>query len=125
MEVGLYNGVTLAYIGDSVYELEIRNHLVLSGITKVNALHKRAILYTSALAQAKIIRLLLVENQLSEEEIIYYKRGRNAHVHLTRKHINLADYLDATGFESLLGYLYLAGKTDRIEEIMQIVFQTI
>lgn len=115
------NGLTLAYIGDSYYELIIRRYLVLKGITKVNELHKNAIKYTSGEAQAKIIDYLLENNLLSDEEIAIFKKGRNSNVTQTRKHLDKADYLKATGFEALIGYLYLGSKEERINEIINII----
>ena len=86
------------------------------GITKVNNLHKRVVEYTSGEAQAKTIKAFLNDNVLTEEEISIYKRGRNSHVNSNRKNIDLANYLDATGFEALIGYLYLSEKTDRVDQ---------
>lgn len=125
INVDLCNGLTLAYMGDSVFELEIRKRLVLGGITKSNLLHKKAILYTCASAQASFIRYLINENKLSDEEISIYKRGRNSHVNLTRKNINLAEYLDATGFEALIGYLYLKNEITRITDLVDCVYKLI
>ena len=81
---------------------------------------KQAIKYTSGEAQAKIIKNFISNNVLTEQEISIYKRGRNSHVNSNRKNIDLANYLDATGFEALIGYLYLSGKIDRLEEIINL-----
>lgn len=85
MDNKLLNGLTLAYVGDSAYELLIRKRLILEGLTKSDRLHKTAINYTKASAQATIVRYLLANNFFTDEEILIYKRGRNSHVHLTRK----------------------------------------
>ena len=85
MDIKLLNGLSLAYIGDAYYELLIRNHFVLKGLTKVNDLHKNVIKYTSGLAQSKFIHYFLENNILNEEEINIFKRGRNSHVHTSRK----------------------------------------
>lgn len=117
MDAKLYNGLTLAYIGDSAYELYIRKYLLKLGYTKVNDLHKHAIKYTSGEAQASVIRYFKEKNLLSDEELQYYKRGRNSNVLKVRKNIDRIDYLEGTGFEALVGYLYLSGYYDRMNEI--------
>ena len=122
MDAKTLNGLSLAYIGDAVYEIYVRKHIINLGYTKVNALHKRVIKYTSGGAQAEIIHKLINENLLTENEISIYKRGRNSSVNTSRKNISLAEYLDATGFEALIGYLYLDNQIARLEEIMQIIF---
>ncbi len=119
MEAKLYNGLALAYIGDSVYELYIRKYLLSLGLTKVNELHKHAIKYTSGESQAKVIRYFKSKGILNDEEMEYYKRGRNSSVSKVRKNIQRIDYLEGTGFESLIGYLYLSSKTDRMYELME------
>ena len=121
MDVNLLNGLTLAYVGDSVFELYIREYIVSKGYTKVNVLHKYVTKFTSGNAQAKFIHYFLENNILTDEEISIFKRGRNSHVKTARKNMNLADYLDATGFEALIGYLYLANNKDRLGELIDIV----
>lgn len=123
MNVNQLNGLTLAYIGDSVYELFIRNHIVSLGYTKVNDLHKYAVLFTSGLNQAKIVRYLISNNYLNDEEFDAFKHGRNSHVNTTRKSISLKDYLDATGFEAMIGYLYLSDKKERLNEILETIIK--
>lgn len=118
MDAKQANGLTLAYIGDAVFELYIRSYILDGGLTKVNELHKKAIEYTSAQAQANAIYYLLDNNLLSEEEITIYKRGRNSHVKTARKSTDLQTYLDATGFEALIGYLYLEKNEERLAEIL-------
>ena len=119
------SGLTLAYIGDGYYELMIRMLLVDKGLTKVNDLHKHAIKYTSGEAQKRIIEYFINNNLLTEEEIMVFKRGRNIHTAQNRKNISLQDYQKATGFEALIGYLYLDGKTERINEIIKIIDQIV
>ena len=123
MDAKTLNGLSLAYIGDAVYEIYVRKHMISLGYTKVNALHKHVIKYTSGGAQAGIIHMLINENVLTENEISIYKRGRNSSVNTSRKNISLAEYLDATGFEALVGYLYLDNQIARLEEILEIVFR--
>ncbi len=113
------SGLTLAYIGDAVYELKVREYLLSSGITKVNNLHQEAITkYTSAQAQSKIINYLM--DKLSEEEIEYFKRGRNTGGTHHPKNSSLKEYRLATGFESLIGALYLEKNYERLDEIINL-----
>ncbi len=121
MDANLYNGLSLAYIGDAVFEIYVRKHVLSLGVTKVNNLHKKVVEYTSGEAQAKIIKDFINNNVLTEEEISIYKRGRNSHVNSNRKNIDLANYLDATGFEALIGYLYLKGNVERLEELINFI----
>ena len=100
------NGLTLAYIGDAYYELRIRKYLINQGITSVNLLHKNAILFTKGEAQSKIIEYFIEQELLTEDEMSYYKRGRNASGP-GRKNIDAKTYHQATGFEALIGGLYL------------------
>ncbi len=120
MNADLYNGLTLAYIGDAVYEIYIRKYGLSLELTKVKDLHKKAIQYTNASFQARAIHYLINQNLLMEDEIKIYKRGRNSHVHTARKNVDLSEYLDATGFEALIGYLYLNDKKDRLEQLIEI-----
>ncbi len=120
MEAFLHNGLSLAYIGDAYFEILVRCHLLNKGITKVNDLHKLACNYTSATGQAKIMRHLLENNLLSEKEIDIYKRGRNSNISHFRKNVDRKEYLDATGLEALIGYLYLENEILRVDELFKI-----
>ncbi|MFA5692430.1 MAG: ribonuclease III domain-containing protein [Acholeplasmataceae bacterium] len=111
------NGLTYAYIGDAYYELKIRNFLIDKGIISVNKLHKLAVKYVSSNAQAKAIKYLIDNNILNEDEISYYKLGRNKSS--TRNGIDGNIYRQATGFESLIGYLSLNDKL-RCDELIDI-----
>lgn len=122
MVVKLLNGLSLAYMGDAYYEIIIRKHFINLGFTKVNDLHKNVIKYTSGRSQAKFIHYFLENNILTEEELNIFKRGRNSHVNSSRKNLDLKDYLDATGFEALIGYLYLNDNIERINQLMDIIF---
>ncbi len=115
MDAKLLNGLSLAYIGDSVYEVYIREFVINKGYNKVKDLHKHVVNYTSGEAQAAIIHSMMTDNILSDEELTIFKRGRNSHVHSVRKNISIQDYLDATGFEALIGYLYLSKNIERLE----------
>ena len=105
-----------AYVGDSVYELYIRTKLVNNSNAKPHKLHVDAIQYVKAEAQARILDKIW--DALSEEEHEIAKRGRNAENHHLPKNANPADYSHATGFEALIGYLYLSKQDERLEEIL-------
>ena len=109
------NGSALAYIGDAFYEHHIRLHLIEQGLTKVGELHKRATHFTSAHAQAEIIKHLLTDG-LTDVEVSYYKRGRNVS-HPGRKNVSKTIYHESTGFESLIGYLSLTDEARALEII--------
>ena len=100
-----YSPLTLAYIGDGVYELIIRTILVKKGNCPVNRLHKKASSLVKAGAQSAIMEV--IEEELTPEELSVYRRGRNPHSPTMAKHATMADYRRATGFEALMGYLYL------------------
>ena len=100
-----YSPLTLAYIGDGVYELVIRTILVKKGNCPVNRLHKKASSLVKAGAQSAIMEV--IEEKLTPEELSVYRRGRNAHSPTMAKHATMADYRRATGFEALIDYLYL------------------
>ncbi len=118
MDAKLLNGLSLAYIGDSVYEVYIREFILEKGYNKVNSLHKLAVNYTSGESQAIIVHNMLNDNFLTEEELNIFKRGRNSHIHTTRRNLKLSDYLDATGFEAVIGYLHLNDQESRVKEII-------
>ena len=107
-----YSPLTLAYIGDGVYELIIRTILVKKGNCPVNRLHKKARSLVKAGAQSAIMEV--IEEKLTPEELSVYRRGRNAHSPTMAKHATMADYRRATGFEALMGYLYLKEDYTRI-----------
>ena len=111
------NSLVLAYMGDSVYEVYIRKHLISSGITKVNELQKESIKFVSAKAQSEILDKLLEKKFFSEEEENIIKRARNHKSHPS-KSTNIVSYKKSTGFEALIGYLYLTGNNKRIYDII-------
>ena len=121
VNVALYSPLTLAYIGDCVYELIIRTNLVTRGKAPVNKLNKKASNLAKASTQARIIESIM--DMLSEDEEAAYKRGRNAHSSTKAKNASTSDYRKATGFEALIGYLYLQKKFDRIMELVKKGFQ--
>ncbi len=116
-DIRSYSPLTLAYIGDGIYELVIRTLLVKQGNCPVNQLHKRASNLVKASAQSAMIAVL--EPLLTEEEKGVYRRGRNAHSPTMAKHATMADYRRATGFEALMGYLYLKEDFERMTELVK------
>lgn len=111
-DVRAYSPLTLAYIGDAVYELVIRTVVVERANRSANDLHKKAVKYVKAQAQANMIEAL--QELLTEDEAAVYKRGRNAKSYTMAKNASMSDYRRATGFEALMGFLYLTGQTDRM-----------
>lgn len=116
-DIRTYSPLTLAYIGDAIYELIIRSVLVEKGNTQVNKLHQRASRLVKASAQSAIIEKL--KDSLTEEEMAVYKRGRNAKSYTMAKNATMSDYRRATGFEALMGYLYLTEQWDRMLELIK------
>ena len=112
-----YSPLTLAYIGDAVYELIIRTVLVKKGNCPVNRLHKKASSLVKAGAQSAIMEV--IEEELTPEELSVYRRGRNAHSPTMAKHATMADYRRAPGFEALMGYLYLKEDYTRMIELVR------
>ena len=112
-----YSPLTLAYIVDAVYDLIIRTLVVNKGNQQVQKLHKETITMVQASAQARMITAL--NDQLSEEEHAVYKRGRNAKSASPAKNQSISDYHKATGFEALLGYLYLKNDWKRMMELIK------
>ncbi len=114
---------TLAYIGDAVYELYARCHVASHCSTKSGLMHKMTIKYVSATAQAKAVREL--QNDLTPAELSYYKRGRNSNPGSMAKNATPEDYRCATGFEALIGYLFLDNKSERMEFLLAKVFSVL
>lgn len=112
-----YSPLVLAYMGDAVYEYIVRDRIVRRGNSRVNQLHREAVRYVRAAAQAKIARHL--EPLLTEREAAALRRGRNAHSRTMPKNASMIDYRMATAFEALLGYLWLAGEKARAAELVE------
>lgn len=123
MNINEVNILALAYLGDSVYELYIRNFLINKGIYKVNNLQKESLNYVTAKAQSKFIENLIDNNLLKEDELDIVKRGRNAKVYSHPKNTDILTYKHATSLECLFGYLYLLKKYDRIDELLKIILE--
>ena len=115
------NVITLAYLGDAIYEVYIREKLIQKGVAKVEELQTQAVKYVSAKGQVKILNELLANNLLTEEEITIVKRGRNYKRSTHPKHTDIITYKMSTGFESLIGYLYLTKQNSRLEEILNCI----
>lgn len=121
VDIRTYSPLTLAYIGDAIYDLVIRTVVVERANRPANSLHKMTIRYVNAKTQAQMIEAL--EPELSEEERAVYHRGRNAKSYTSAKNASIADYRKATGLEALLGYLYLQGEMDRLLALVCLAFE--
>ena len=115
-DANMYSPLVLAYIGDAVYELIIRTIIVNHGNCPVNRMHKESSSRVKASAQAEMVHLIMEE--LTERERAIYKRGRNAKSATAAKNATITDYRTATGFEALVGYLYLNGEKERLIELV-------
>jgi ribonuclease-3 family protein len=113
------NNLVLAYLGDAIYELHIREYLINKGISKVKDLQSESIKYVSATSQRRIIESLIDNNILTEEEITIFNRGRNASSH-SNKNVDIITYKKATGLECLIGYLY-KNNLERCNEILNYI----
>ncbi len=121
----LYNGESLAYVGDAIYELKIREYLLEKGYQDVNKLHKYAVKFTSGESQSQIIDYLVKNELLTEEEITYFKRGRNSNHSKNRRSISVISYKKATGFEAMIGYLYLSNQEQRLNEVIELIIKIV
>lgn len=117
VDIRSYSPLALAYIGDGIYDLVIRSMVVGKGNTGANQLHRRTSQLVKAHTQSEMIEVLLPE--LTEEELAVYKRGRNAKSPTMAKNATMADYRRATGFEALMGYLYLENRMERMMELIK------
>ncbi len=123
VDIRSYSPLVLAYIGDGVFELIIRSYVVNQGNVQVHKMHCHTSSIVKAQTQAQMaVRL---EPFLTGEEESFYRRGRNAKSHTTAKNATVGDYRKATGFEALVGYLYLTGQNDRLMELMKIALTEI
>lgn len=115
--------LVLAYVGDAVYELAVRTHLVKAGFVKVDRLHSESIKYVRAGAQAKVIKAL--EGTLTREEAAVARRGRNAKSTHVPRSAGVIEYRHSTALESLIGYLYLKGDSDRLCKIIALALEMV
>ena len=125
MNTNLINPLVLAYIGDAVYELEIRKKLIERKINKVNDLQKECVKYVSAKGQAEYMDKFISNDILSQEEIDVYKRARNTKVNSHPHNTDIIIYKKATGLEAVFGYLYLVNNIDRIKELINYIMEEI
>ena len=121
MDLNSINIITLAYLGDAIYEVYIRKYLIDKGIVKVEELQREAVKYVSAKGQAKIVTYLIDNNVLNDIEIDIYKRGRNYKRGSHPKNTDVITYKKSSGFEAIIGYLYLSNNVDRIKEILKYI----
>lgn len=119
-ELNTLSPLTLAFVGDSVYEMFIRTKILSMGNRPSCELHKIAVGYVKAKAQAQAAHKVL--DVLTDQELEIYKRGRNTNIHTVPKNAQMADYRHATALEALIGYLYIKGEEDRLEEILNLAF---
>ena len=121
MEAKNRNSLALAYIGDAIYEVYIREYLLEQGLEKVNKLQREATKYVSARGQASYLKMMIDDNFLTEEELSIVMRARNHKTNSSPKNTDIVTYKNATGLEALVGCLYLEKKYDRIAEIMNYI----
>lgn len=114
-----FSPLTLAFVGDGVYDLLVRSYLVRQANRPVGELNRRKVALVNCKSQARFAKLIM--DSLSEKELAVYKRGRNAAPKCTPKNGSVADYHSATGLEALFGYLYLNGERDRIDELFEMI----
>lgn len=119
------NSLALAYMGDSVFEIYVRHHLIQAGNVRPNQLHREGTKYVSAKAQNAIIHYFIDNDLLSEEELAVVRRGRNAKSGTVPKNTDVQTYRYSTAFESLIGYLYLSGEEERLKQLITISFQIV
>ncbi|WP_313802200.1 Mini-ribonuclease 3 [Cytobacillus sp.] len=119
------NSLALAYMGDAVFEIYVRRHLLQNGKVRPNQLHREATFYVSAKAQSQIVHQFIDDGFLTEEELAVVKRGRNAKSGTVPKNTDVQTYRYSTAFESLIGYLYLSDQKERLEEIIVAAFQIV
>lgn len=117
VDIRTYSPLTLAYIGDAVFEVIVRTLIVEKGQRAANTLHRHTTRIVCAQTQAKLIDA--VYDHLTEEEQDIYRRGKNTKLHSTAKNASLSDYRKATGFEALCGYLFLRDDTERIMQLVR------
>ena len=117
------NALVFAYLGDSIYEIIVRKHLINMGIAKVKELQKESIKYVSASSQAKFLKEMMGNNIFSDEELKIIMNARNHKNNHKPRNCDIITYKYATGLEALIGYLYLNDNKDRINEIMNYILK--
>lgn len=125
VDVKQVNALALAYMGDAVLEIAIREHLLRSGRVKPKVLHREATHYVSAKAQAMVVRKMIDEAFFTEEELAILRRGRNAKSGSVPKNTDVQTYNYSSAFEAVLGYLHLLGQKERVEQILDYTIRTV
>lgn len=118
IDVKQLNALALAYMGDAVYEQAVREHLLRSGRVKPNVLHKEATSYVSAKSQAAVVKMMQQSGFMTEEEEAVMRRGRNAKSGSVPKNTDVVTYNYSSGFEAVVGWLHLLGRTERVTEFI-------
>lgn len=118
----LYSPLTLAFLGDSVYETYLRTKIVMQANMPVNKLHSKAVKMACCEFQAKAVKMLAENGMLTSDELYIARRGKNANGVSPPKHSTALEYRQATGLECLFGYLYLTGNTDRLDIIFEYIW---
>lgn len=113
------NPLVLAFVGDSVQQLMVRTKLASTSTAKAGELHKLATSEVKASAQAKFMDSIM--DILTDDELAIFKRARNTHMNTMAKHASVADYKKASGFEAVIGYLYLLGRNERLNQIIEVI----
>lgn len=121
IDIRTYSPLTLAFVGDGIYDLLIRTVMAQRGNRRVEDYHKQKSGLVKAQTQAAMAEAVFAD--LTEEEAGIYRRGRNAVTHSSAKNASIADYRKATGFEALCGYLYLAGRTKRLLQLVRLALE--
>lgn len=119
------SGNVLAFLGDAYLSLQVRSYLIDLGYNQLKKMQETSVLFVSAEGQAKFMNQLLEDNLISEDEMIYYKRGRNAKSRSMAKNAEMIDYRVATGLESLWGYLYLKEDFQRLDQLWSLFKESV
>ena len=119
-----YNALVLAYIGDSLYDVYVRSRIIEEYPSRsAHQMHVEAIKFVSAHGQSEAVKA--IESSLSEAELAAYKRGRNTKSYTVPKNADVGEYRRATGFETLLGWLFTGGREQRLKEVMEIAYDSV
>ena len=123
MDVKQLNGNMLAFVGDAVLSLQVRTHLVAKGINSANKLQKESVKYVSAKSQALFMQYLLEQAYLTDQELTFYKKGRNYKIESSPKNTDIVTYRQASGLEALWGYWYLIEDEGRLVEMFNLLVE--
>lgn len=123
LDYSYVSSLSFAHVGDAVFELLVRTYFINKGVGDVLELHKKTVSVVNARSQAKMTKTLI--QNLTEEEFAVFKRGKNAKINTSPKNSSLADYHAATALETLFGYLWLKNKKDRIDELFNLILESI